>query len=117
MTKMAPFVMIMGAMLTLTALILGFVAASYVEDAIAGDTGDQETLAQFGTYVMPLALTGVAFILMAVTIFLRGIFKGIRLMGTNATAAIRHFTGDEEITPAHPPAAAAAGRKRTATSA
>lgn len=89
MTKMAPAVMIMGAMVTFAALTLAFVASGLVSTALAGDTADAETLQEFGAYVMPLALTGVMLVLMAITIFLHGIFKGIRLMGTNATTAIQ----------------------------
>ncbi len=88
MVKMAPFVMLMGIMISLTGLILSFVASGYVSDALAGDSGDAESLQELGAYVMPLTLTGVAFILMAITIFLRGIFKGIRAMGLNVTDAL-----------------------------
>jgi len=88
MVKMAPIVMLMGIMISLTGLILAFVASGFVSDALGGDQDDLETLQEFGTYVMPLTLTGVAFILMAITIFLRGIFKGIRAMGLNITDAL-----------------------------
>ena len=90
MVKMAPIVALMGMMIVLTGLILAFVASSFVSDALAGNTDDAETLSQFQAYVMPLTLSGVGFLLMAIAIFLRGIFKGIRAMGLNVTDALNH---------------------------
>lgn len=82
MAKMAPFVMLMGIMMALAGFLFGVIASTGIDDKNPLD-GQAMT-----AWVMPLTLTGIAFVLMAITIFLRGIFKGIRAMGTNVTHAL-----------------------------
>lgn len=95
MIKMAPLVMVMGAALTLTALVFGFVAGALADDVNVAKPDNDEVNFRNAvlSWIMPLALTGVAFVLVAITIFLRGIFKGIRFMGGNVTEAIVHYVG------------------------
>lgn len=107
MVRMAPLVMLMGVMLALAGLVTALVLGANTDYAVRHPGGETDrTVQAVGAWVMPLTLNGVAFVLVAITIFLRGIFKGIRFMGGNVTEAVVRYVGTSN--PASSPASAAA---------
>ncbi len=114
MVKMAPLAMLMGAVVTLTALVFGFIAGALADDVNAAEPSRGEVNFRNAvlSWIMPLALTGVTFVLMAITIFLRGIFKGIRFMGGNVTEAIVQYVGSGHVHREAPPTLPVAKRVR-----